>query len=85
MCGQAQNTCGMKVHSDINAKDKKNAYTVSVFCYSGVGHFQEKGNGNLNYSLNLAGMFPSGVIMKKKVVKDVKHVKRAEKMENRKH
>lgn len=43
----------------------KRMLAVSAFCYSGFGHFQGNGNGNLNYSLNIAGMFPSGIVMKK--------------------
>lgn len=77
MCGRAQNTCRLKVQGNINAKDKKNG--VPILCCAGCSwHFQGSSNGNLNYSLSLAGMFPSGIIIKKGV-KDVQHVKRAEK------
>lgn len=45
---------------------------VSVVCCSGCNYFQRIRNSHLNDSLNLAGMFPAGIIIKKeKVVKDV--------------
>lgn len=64
------------MRGDISAKDKKNG--VPILCWAGCSwHFQGSSNGNLNYSLSLAGMFPSGIIIKKGV-EDVQHVKRAE-------